>query len=99
MKEAIIIPLPTPNKDSNIISNYRPISKLSCLVKVFEKLQAIKIEKNVRNYIQILVYNLVIRTGLTTCHALKIAWEIATYIENSIQTPYYTKEVIYNPLG
>ncbi|GFW90812.1 hypothetical protein TNCV_2418071 [Trichonephila clavipes] len=36
MKTAVVIPILKPDKDSALPSNYRPISLLSCLSKVYE---------------------------------------------------------------
>ena len=37
-KEAIVIPIPKPDKDDTIPSNYRPISLTSCLCKTLERM-------------------------------------------------------------
>ena len=37
-KEAIIIPLPKPGKDTAMVGNYRPISLTSCVCKLLEKM-------------------------------------------------------------
>ena len=37
-KQAIIIPLPKPGRDSSVPSNYRPISLTSCVCKTFERM-------------------------------------------------------------
>jgi ribonuclease HI len=37
-KKAIVIPLPKPNKPSDVVSSYRPISLTSCLCKLFERI-------------------------------------------------------------
>lgn len=37
-KSARVTAIPKPNKDSSVITNWRPISQLCCLSKIFEKL-------------------------------------------------------------
>lgn len=39
-KHSIITPIPKPSKDPSIISNWRPISNLNCVSKIFERLLA-----------------------------------------------------------
>lgn len=35
-KHANVLPIPKPGRDSSILANWRPISQLSCLGKLFE---------------------------------------------------------------
>ena len=44
-KHAKVIMIPKPNKDASIAKNYRPISLLSCIGKLFERLLAGRISK------------------------------------------------------
>lgn len=37
-KHAIITPIPKPGKDGTILSNWRPISQLNCVSKIFERI-------------------------------------------------------------
>lgn len=37
-KNALVLAIPKPGKNSKIITNWRPISQLSCLSKIFEKI-------------------------------------------------------------
>lgn len=46
-KNAFITAIPKPGKDSSIISNWRPISQLNCISKVFEKLLQIRINRHI----------------------------------------------------
>lgn len=41
-KTALITAIPKPGKDSTIISNWRPISQLLCIAKIFEKIIAVR---------------------------------------------------------
>ena len=45
-KHAVVIAIPKPNKDSTIPSNYRPISLLSSLSKLFERIILKRIEQH-----------------------------------------------------
>lgn len=69
-KIAKVTPIPKPNKDSKVIVNYRPISQLSCIGKIFEKI----IENKIRNhFIRNNLYDdnqFGFRPGRSTCHAL-----------------------------
>lgn len=47
-KNASIIPIPKPNKDHSNPANYRPISLLSCLSKIFERIILIRLNKHIR---------------------------------------------------
>jgi len=80
-KEGIIIPLPKPNKNSKLICNYRPISKLSCLAKVFEKIQAEKLNKECIRLGINFDTQFGFRPGLTTNHAL---FKLTTRIANNL---------------
>ena len=48
-KHAKVIMVPKPNKDTSSAKNYRPISLLSCLGKLFERLLAGRISKYLEN--------------------------------------------------
>lgn len=83
-KEAIIVPLPKPNKNNKLICYYRPISKLSCLAKVLEKIQATKLEKECVELGVSFDGQFGFRPGLTTSHALfKISSQIAIGLNNN----------------
>lgn len=45
-KHAIVVAIPKPNKDPTIPSNYRPISLLPTISKVFERIILVRIEKH-----------------------------------------------------
>lgn len=42
-RHALVTPIPKPGMDSSLISNWRPISQLNCISKVFERLIARRI--------------------------------------------------------
>lgn len=44
-RHASITPIPKPGKDSSIISNWRPISQLNCISKIFERVIANRLER------------------------------------------------------
>lgn len=44
-KHSIITPIPKPGRDASVITNWRPISQLSCLLKIFEKIYMTRIAK------------------------------------------------------
>lgn len=39
-RNAIVIPIPKPGKDASLVENWRPISQLKCISKVFERVIA-----------------------------------------------------------
>lgn len=45
-QNATITPIPKPGKDGSIVSNWRPISMLTCLSKIFERVIATRINKH-----------------------------------------------------
>lgn len=42
-KRSLVTPIPKPGKDSSILSNWRPISNLNCVSKVFERVIAARL--------------------------------------------------------
>lgn len=71
-KEAMVIPIPKAAKDNSIITNYRPISMLQSIAKLFEK----KIETIIRKYLEEnnLLYDMQFgfRAGMNTSHPLSL---------------------------
>lgn len=86
-REAIIMAIPKPGRDPNIISNYRPISKISCIAKVLEKIQTLKLQSECDNLNIKFDAQYGFRAGRTTCHALfKLTTNIANNLNIGIPT-------------
>lgn len=84
---AVVIPVPKPGKNPKVISNYRPISKISCTAKVFEKKRTSKIQIECDNLNINFDRQFGFRHGKTTCHALfKLATEIAYNLNDGVPT-------------
>lgn len=48
-KYALVTPIPKPGKDASIRSNWRPISQLNCVSKLFEKVLMRRINNTIKN--------------------------------------------------
>ena len=71
------------SKDSNILSNYRPISLLSCLGKVFERCVFKYLFNNLRDYKQISIYQSGFTPGdCTTNQLVSMYHKVCTALEN-----------------
>lgn len=46
-KHSLITPIPKAGKDSSIVSNWRPISSLCCISKIFERVLAARITRHI----------------------------------------------------
>lgn len=68
-KNALITAIPKPGKDSSIISNWRPISQLNCVSKVFEKILQIRINRHIPSF-NIFQNQFGFLSGLSAEHAL-----------------------------
>lgn len=68
-KNALITAIPKPGKDSSIISNWRPISQLSCVSKIFEKILQIRINHHIPSF-NIFHNQFGFLSGLSAEHAL-----------------------------
>lgn len=82
-KTALIKPIPKIGRDSSIISNYRPISQLSAISKIFEKV----IEKRLRGHLNTLhlwdPFQFGFMPGRSTIHALAtIQGQISSQLNN-----------------
>lgn len=68
-KHSIVTPIPKPNKDPSLIENWRPISNLNCVSKIFERLMARRILR-VIDGLEIFETQFGFLRGLSTHHAL-----------------------------
>lgn len=66
---AIITPIPKPGKDASLIENWRPISMLCCISKIFERILAIRLNKH-RDSLQLFQNQFGFLGGHSTNHAL-----------------------------
>lgn len=48
-RHALVTPIPKPGKDSTLIENWRPISLLNCISKIYERLIATRLSKITTN--------------------------------------------------
>lgn len=68
-RHAIITPIPKTGKDSTIIENWRPISQLTCLSKIFERIICTRLSKTISN-LNIFQNQFGFLNGHSTEHAL-----------------------------
>lgn len=68
-KHSLVTPIPKPNKDSSVISNWRPISNLNCVSKIFEKILARRLLSHI-DRLDIFRNQFGFLRGISTCHAL-----------------------------
>lgn len=80
-KTAKVIPLPKPNKDSSDAGNYRPISLLSTLSKIFERMILNRIMEHLKQNDIILNEQFGFRKGHSSNHQLK---RISHFIRDSL---------------
>lgn len=69
-KCAKIIPIPKPQKDDSLIKNWRPISQLNCLAKIYEKIVHGRLNKIIHDNVELFQNQFGFRSGLSTTHAL-----------------------------
>lgn len=78
-KQAIVVGVPKPKKDNTMPSNYRPISLLPTISKVFERIILGKIEQHIENHPIIPNEQFGFKRGHSTCHQLvRLVNEIRT---------------------
>lgn len=65
-----IVALPKPNKDSSIASNYRPITLLSCMGKLFERLILSQIKQFLNSNKILINQQFGFRSGHSTSHQI-----------------------------
>lgn len=69
-KNALVIPIPKAGKDLSITSNWRPISLLSCLSKIYERVVAERLKNFANENNSIPNHQFGFRAGHSTCHPL-----------------------------
>lgn len=68
-KHSIVTPIPKPGRDPSVISNWRPISNLSCVSKIFERIIAERLLSHIGT-LNIFGTQFGFLRGLSTNHAL-----------------------------
>lgn len=86
-KIAKVTPLPKPNKDKSNASNYRPISLLSSLSKIFEKIILCRLNEYLTENQIILNEQFGFRKGHSTNHQLL---RVTQFIHNSLSKKHST---------
>lgn len=71
-KKALVIPIPKAGKDSKLIENWRPISMLTCLSKIFERVMAERIRTFCDDNKVIPYHQFGFQAGHSTCHPLAL---------------------------
>lgn len=66
---ALITPIPKPGKDTTLVENWRPISLLCCVAKIFERILAIRLNRH-RDSLNLLRNQFGFLGGNSTSHAL-----------------------------
>lgn len=69
-KKALVIPIPKAGKDLSITSSWRPISLLSCLSKIYERVVAERLKSFANSNNSIPNHQFGFRAGHSTCHPL-----------------------------
>lgn len=64
-----VTPIPKANKDNSVITNWRPVSQIPCISKIFEKVLAIRVNATLQN-INILNSQYRFLRGISTEHLL-----------------------------
>lgn len=68
-RHAVVIPIPKPGKDATTITNWRPISQLNCISKIFERIIMNRIDKTLHG-LDLLKNQYGFLSGHSTEHAL-----------------------------
>lgn len=68
-QHAIITPIPKPGKDSSLIENWRPISMILCIAKIFERIIATRLNNHIHE-LNIYPHQYGFLKGNSTVHAL-----------------------------
>ncbi|GBN27536.1 putative RNA-directed DNA polymerase from transposon BS [Araneus ventricosus] len=69
-KTAVVVPIPKPDQDLNLLQNYRPISLLSSLSKVYESVLLKRLNQFLDNNNIIISEQFGFRKNLSTSHQL-----------------------------
>lgn len=86
-RSAQIIPIPKTNKDQTILTNWRPISQLQCISKIFEKIMATRITASTRGK-NLFETQFGFQSKLSTEHALgTLQRDIEHGLNNGMITP------------
>uniref|UniRef100_A0A2M4CV42 Putative reverse transcriptase n=1 Tax=Anopheles darlingi TaxID=43151 RepID=A0A2M4CV42_ANODA len=86
-KHTKIVPIPKPGKDHSLPQNYRPISLLSCLGKIFEKTIANRINEHTSNNHIIQPTQFGFQKSLSTTHQLhRLTSNIRSNLKNKKST-------------
>ena len=86
-REAIMIPLSKPGKDSSAASNYRPISLTSCLCKTMERIINLRLQWYLESE-NILVSQ---QAGFRQCYSTE---DQATYLSQEIEDAFQDKKLV-----
>lgn len=88
-RHAIATPIPKPNKPSSRPSSYRPISLLSNLSKVFERIILAKLTHHIRDKLPEFQFGF--RPGRSTCHQVR---RVVNHIRDNFSRGYSTGMVL-----
>lgn len=88
-KHSLVTPIPKPDRDSSVVSNWRPISNLNCISKVFERIVSDKILEFVER-LDIFQNQFGFLRGLSTDHALG---QLQSRIDRGLNDGKYTTMV------
>ena len=86
-RSSLIVPIPKPNKDPTIVSAYRPISLLSCVGKVMERLVVARLSWYLERNNSFLPYQFGFRPQCGTMDSLVL-------LEHAIQLALRTKQLV-----
>lgn len=88
-RHAITTPVPKPNKPHSCPSSYRPISLLSTLSKVFERLILDRLKDSLQDKIP--NYQFGFKQGHSTCHQIR---RVVKYVKSNFSQGYSTGMVL-----
>lgn len=92
-KTALVTPIPKPNKDFSVLTNWRPISNLNCISKVFERVMVNRIFCHI-NRLDIFHNQFGFLNKLSTQHALgKLQMNIDRGLNNREATSFVSLDL------